>query len=50
MEEADLLSDRCFVLSEGQIVASGSSLDIKSREGLGTLVLERDISKWQIFI
>ena len=35
MDEADLLSDRCFVLSEGCIISSGTSTSIKSLNGLG---------------
>ena len=35
MEEADLLSDRCFVLSEGRIISTGSSTNIKSLNGVG---------------
>ena len=35
MDEADLLSDRCFVLSEGRIISSGTSNSIKSLNGLG---------------
>ena len=35
MDEADLLSDRCFVLSEGRIISSGTSTSIKSLHGEG---------------
>lgn len=35
MDEADLISDRCFVLSEGNIIANGSPNSIKTLSGVG---------------
>ena len=35
MEEADILADRIAVMADGQLAAAGTSLDLKSRFGVG---------------
>ncbi|GAB4821282.1 hypothetical protein N2152v2_008328 [Parachlorella kessleri] len=45
MEEADLLADRIAIMAEGRLAAEGTSLDLKSRYGVGyTLTLARSQS------
>ncbi len=42
MEEADLLADHIVIMAHGRIAAEGTSLDLKSRFGVGyTLTLAR---------
>lgn len=44
MEEADLLCDKINIMNEGELVAQGSSLDLKRQFGVGymlTVVKER---------
>lgn len=35
MEEADILCDRIAILADGRLAAVGSSLDLKTRFGVG---------------
>ena len=35
MEEADILADRLAIMADGQLAAVGTSLDLKSRFGVG---------------
>lgn len=42
MEEADLLADHIAIMANGHIVAEGTSMDLKSRYGVGyTLTLAK---------
>lgn len=42
MEEADLLADHIAIMANGHIVAEGTSMDLKSRFGVGyTLTLAK---------
>lgn len=42
MEEADLLADHIAIMASGHIVAEGTSMDLKSRYGVGyTLTLAK---------
>ncbi len=35
MEEADILCDRIAIMADGRLAAVGSSLDLKTRYGVG---------------
>jgi len=41
MEEADILCDRIAIMADGRLAAVGSSLDLKTRYGVGCCILAR---------
>ena len=38
MEEADILCDRIAIMADGRLAAVGSSLDLKTRYGVGCVI------------
>jgi ABC-type multidrug transport system ATPase subunit len=45
MEEADILCDRIAIMADGRLAAVGSSLDLKTRYGVGCLSLHRSFDR-----